>query len=398
MADAPLSPAGCAFDVAILGAGLAGLSLAVRLASPRFGRLRVLIVEARTHYRRDRTWSYWSGSPHPFAAAVGRKWSRWAVSAPGELASRCAAGLAYESIQSDVLYRQALDQIARAPHIEMHLGVRADVTADPDGVLVRLPGGAMRAGVAFDTRPAAGIGSHGLTQVFGGQEVETANAIFDPGVATLMDFDVEQGFAGNGAAHFTYVLPTSPTTALVEDTWFAPPGFRPPDHRAAICAYLGRHKAGNYSVQFEEAGALPMDPVYQPAVSTRLIPLGTAGGATRPSTGYAFAAIQARCDAIIADIERGRLPSATPPRPALTRFMDHVLLDLLEHRPALAPRIFAALFAGCPPARLVRFLSDQARPADFAAVAAAIPFWPTVAAAGRMAVGQVTWPRPAPAG
>ena len=394
MTDAPLSSAGCAFDVAILGGGLAGLSLAVRLAAPRFAGLRVLVVERRKSYVRDRTWSYWTGAPHPFQGAVSRKWDRWTVAGPDRSATVSAPGLRYESVQADTLYRLALDRIAAAPHIDLRLGTCVDATEADDGVVIRLPGGTVRAGVAFDTRPPATLGRNGLTQVFLGQEVETTRPIFEPETAILMDFRVEQ----SGAAHFIYVLPTSPTCALVEDTWFAPAGFRPPDHRTAIARYLAARDSGPYTVQFEEVGALPMDPVYQPQSGKRLIPLGTAGGATRPSTGYAFTAIQDRCDAIITEIEQGRVPRPAPPRPALTRFMDHVLLDLLEQRPALAPRVFAALFAGCPPRRLVRFLGDQARPADFVAVAAAIPFWPTMGATARMALGQVQWSRPATAG
>ena len=308
MTDAALSSAGCAFDVAILGGGLAGLSLAVRLATPRFAGLRVLVVERRKSYVRDRTWSYWTGAPHPFQAAVSRQWDRWTVAGQDTSATVSAPGLLYESVQADTLYRLALGRIAAAPHIDLRLGICADVTEAPDGVVIRLPGETVRAGVAFDTRPPAGLGRHGLSQVFLGQEVETTRPIFAPETAVLMDFRVEQ----TGAAHFTYVLPTSPTRALVEDTWFAPPGFCPPDHRAAIACYLAAHNSGPYAVHFEETGALPMDPVYRPQPGTRLIPLGTAGGATRPSTGYAFTAIQDRCDAIIADIDQGRGAEIVP--------------------------------------------------------------------------------------
>ena len=47
-----------------------------------------------------------------------------------------------------------------------------------------------------------------------------------------------------GAAHFTYVLPFTDRRALVEDTYFAPPGVRPPDHRAAVGAYLRERYGG----------------------------------------------------------------------------------------------------------------------------------------------------------
>ncbi len=387
------------YDIAILGAGLAGLSLAVRLAAPRFAGLRVLVVEPRTHYRRDRTWSGWTLRPHPFAAAVTGSWDRWAVASDARSAVLSVPGLRYESIAADALYRVALSRIRAAPHIELRQGVHADAQDGEDAATIRLPDGAVRAGFAFDTRPPPGIGRHGLTQGFLGQEVRTDRPVFDPGVATLMDFRCPSPGGAAGAAHFTYVLPTSPTQALIEDTWFSPAGFQPPDHRAALRAYMAaRYGVDRCEVLYEEEGALPMDPRFQPRAGRRLLPLGTAGGATRPSTGYAFTAIQARCDAIVADLDAGRIPSPARPRPGAIRMMDRVLLHLLERRPDLAPHVFTTLFARCPPAALVRFMNDAAGPLDLAAVAAAIPFLPTTGAALRLAAGGIAPPRPAAAG
>ncbi|HEY0205675.1 MAG TPA: lycopene cyclase family protein [Acetobacteraceae bacterium] len=388
------------YDIAILGAGLAGLSLAVRLAAPRFARLRVLVVEQRTGYRRDRTWSGWTLRPHPFAAAVTGRWDRWSVASGARQVVLASPGLHYESIAADAFYRLALQRIRAAPQIELLLGVHAEARDGQDAATVTLPDRVVRAGAAFDTRPSPGIGRHGLTQAFLGQEIRTDRPVFDPGNAMLMDFRPPQPGAGPArASHFTYVLPSSPTQALVEDTWFSPPGFQPPDHRSAIRAHMAaRHGADRYEVLFEEEGALPMDPVFQPRPGHRLLPLGTAGGATRPSTGYAFNAIQARCDEIVADLDAGRRPSPARPRPAAIRMMDRVLLHLLERRPDLAPHVFTTLFARCPPAALVRFMNDAAGPADLVAVAAAIPFLPTVGAALRLAAGGMEWPRPVAAG
>jgi lycopene beta-cyclase len=382
------------YDVAILGAGLAGLSLAVRLAEPRFAGLRVLIAEPRTEYRRDRTWSYWALHPHPFQAAVASSWDRWAVVANGRAVMCRAPGLRYESIPADAFYRSALDLVRAAPHIDMRSGVAASAAEDADGVTIRFGREETRASVAFDTRPPTGP-RHGLTQVFGGLEIETTDAVFDPDIATLMDF---RGVSA-GAAHFTYVLPSTSRRALVEDTWFAPAGFRPPDHRAAVREHmLARHGVVDFAVLFEERGALPMDPVFRPHPGTRLLPFGTAGGATRPSTGYAFNAVQAQCDEAAAALAAGRPPMPARARPAMVRMMDRTLLSLLERRPELAPHIFASLFDRCEPGALVRFLNDRARPADLAAVAAAIPFIPAVAAAARLALGSTRWSRPAVAG
>ena len=225
---APLNPARCAYDVAILGGGLAGLSLAARLAHPRLRHLRVLVVEARPRYTWDRTWSYWATTPHPFQDAVSHRWARWAVAAPGQVAVRGASGLQYESIAADNFYTAAVGMVRAASHIDFFMGVRAEAVEQETGVVIRLPDGPVHAGVVFDTRPAPAMGRHGLTQLFVGQEIETGHPVFDPGIALLMDFSVTQA----GATHFMYVLPTSPRHAMVEDTWFAPAGFCPPDHRA----------------------------------------------------------------------------------------------------------------------------------------------------------------------
>jgi len=371
------------YDIAILGGGLAGLSLAVRLADPQLAHLRVLLVEARTDYRRDRTWSYWALRPHPFKDAVAVCWSRWAVQSDEACVVRSAPGLHYETIPADALYGIALDRIRRAPNINLRLGthVAADVAEDEDGVTVALDGCTLRVGLAFDTRPPPDIGRHGLVQRFLGQEVETNKPVFDPGTATLMDFRCGQ----HGAAHFTYVLPYTPCRALVEDTWFSPRGFQVPDGRAAIRAYMERrHGIPDFAVRFEEQGALPMDPRFQPRPGVRLLPLGTAGGASRPSTGYAFLSVQAECDRIAADLASGRLPTAPRRRSGLVRMMDHVLLDLLETRPEQAPSVFAALFARCSPRRLLRFLNDAARPPDFLAVMASMPIAPAALTAVRL--------------
>lgn len=387
------------YDIAILGAGLAGLSLAVRLAAPRFASLRILLVEPRTEYRRDRTWSGWTLRPHPFAEAVTGRWDHWSVASEARQVTLASPGLRYESIAADAFYRIALQRIRAAPQIDLLLGTHAEARDGQDTATITLPDRATRASLAFDTRPPPGIGRHGLTQAFLGQEIRTARPVFDPGAATLMDFRPPQpGASPARAAHFTYILPSSPTQALVEDTWFSPSGFQPPDHRNAIRAHMAaRHGMDHYEVLFEEQGALPMDPVFQPRPGHRLLPLGTAGGATRPSTGYAFNAIQARCDEIVADLDAGRHPGPPRPRPAAIRMMDRVLLHLLERRPDLAPHVFTTLFARCPPAALVRFMNDAAGPADLVAVAAAIPFLPTVGAALRLAASGMEWPRPAAA-
>ena len=92
-------------------------------------------------------------------------------------------------------------------------------------------------------------------------------------------------------------------------------------------------------------------------------------------------------DRLAADLAAGRRPVAFQPRTATSRWMDEVLLRSLRDEPETAPRLFVDLFARCAQDPLIRFLNDVGSPADTARVIAAMPKWPMVAAAGRMALG-----------
>jgi len=374
------------YDVAILGGGLAGLSLAVRLAG--LPGCRTLIVEPQTEYRRDKTWSYWRLIDHPFDRAIAARWESWDVIRRNRegatvTTGRSSASLPYEMIPSDRLYAVAQELIAGAPNIELRLGCHArSIDEQPDGVLVRTSAGEVRAGLVFDSRPPPAGPRGDLVQRFLGQEVVTDAPVFDAARVTLMDFAVPQQ---PGTVHFLYVLPTSATEALVEDTWLAPADAILPDHRAAIRSYLSeRFGVTSVTTAFEEQGAIPMSPGLQAAPRAgRVIAIGTAGGAVKPSSGYGFLGIQRMAAALAADLTAGRQPAPFQPRTALARWMDAVFLGSLRRAPEEAPRIFETLFARCAPEPLIRFLNDVGRLGDTARVIAAMPKTPMLAAAAR---------------
>ncbi|WP_375460430.1 lycopene cyclase family protein [uncultured Enterovirga sp.] len=374
------------YDVVILGAGLAGLSLAVRLAD--LPQIRTLVLEPRTHSPRDRTWCSWRLLDHPFAPAVSASWQSWEVmrrDAAGRpvAASQTSAECPYDMIPSDRLWDVALSRLDRAPQVELRMGCRALGMAErTDGVTVTTEAGPIEAGLVFDSRPPPPGPPGDFVQRFLGQEVVTEAPVFDPSRATLMDFDVPQH---PGVVHFLYVLPTSPTEALVEDTWLAPAHVPLPDHRAAIREYLGaRFGVTAFTPRFEEEGAIPMSPgLRAPEAAGRVIPIGTAGGAVKPSSGYAFLAIQRMADELAAGIAAGRRPTPFRVRSRTASWMDEVFLSALLRAPEIAPHLFVSLFARCRPEPLIRFLNDVGSPTDIARVIAAMPKWPMIDAAFR---------------
>jgi lycopene beta-cyclase len=396
------------FDIAIIGGGLAGLSLAVRLAAPTFQHLRVVVLEPRTQYVRDRTWCYWaegnaktSGNntrshSHPFQTAVAVRWPSWevmcgAAGTPSYETVTKTGEHCYEMIPADRFYGDAERLIKASAHVKLMKGVTViEVVSKTQRVELDTSMGKIHAGLVFDSRPPSTLSKAAWVQRFQGFELETETPIFDVNCATLMDFSITANADGSaGRVHFIYVLPLSDRRALVDDTWFAPmeDGCDDVDYQTQIKAYLKRRFGlERYDILHREQGALPMDPGLKPAKSSgRIVKIGAGGGMARASSGYAFFETQRACNAIAEKLAIQKIVPAEFKLPRwrgdISYWMDAVFLRVLKEYPALAPKIFFDLFAKVPPDALARFLSGVATPLDVARVVSACPKVPFLKAA-----------------
>jgi len=368
------------YDDVILGGGCAGLSLAARLAEPAFANRRVLVIEPRRQYQRDRTWCFWDGVPGSglplwLEGAVAHRWSNWSVRVGDRVQQHRSAGLRYCEIPADRFYEVALARIDNAHHVERWLGVHASTVREtPDCAEVETDAGRVLAQRVFDSRrgsaPPASVAG-GLLQHFVGLRVRTAHPVFEKDTVTLMDFDVSQ----EHGIHFLYAVPYDPCEALVESTFFSPSPFPTATYECAIAEWLERrHGVRNWTTLGREQGVIPMSSVRPRLRPTkRLYRIGTAGGQVKPSTGYAFLAIQRWSDLMAERMARQAFPSPPAPRSRLAHLLDAMFLSVLARRPLDAPAFFERLFADVPPERLVRFLSDVPTGRDRLAVISALP-------------------------
>ncbi|MFD5335041.1 lycopene cyclase family protein [Streptomyces hawaiiensis] len=349
-------------DVVIVGGGAAGLSLAYRLVET--GAATVTVVEPPEGPLRpaERTWCYWDQGDGDLDEAVTAGWPLLRVHGPdGSPLTVDPAPSRYRMVRSAAFERLVHARLARSPGGRL-LRATADTVRDvPGGAEVRCtaPGGrtlTLRARYVFDSRPLPALPparTH-LLQHFRGWFVRTRTDRFDPAVADLMDFRVPQ--PRHGLA-FGYVLPLAPDRALVEYTEFS----RVPLTTAAYEAALGHYargvlRLGEFSVETAEQGVIPMtDARFPRRAGAAVFRIGTAGGATRPATGYTFAAVQRHSRAIAAALRDGR---ATVPAPHGRRAlaMDAVLLRALDTGRIDGPAFFTGLFRRTPAQRLLRFL------------------------------------------
>lgn len=361
----------------ILGGGLAGLALAGELRAAG-ARGRIEVLERRTEPVDDRTWCTWADGSTPLHACATATWSDWEVrDGPGRAARGRAPSMPYVRLPA-LAVLERLQHRAEQGGAVIRRGVRVLQTDDRGGgpVTVHTDQGSLRADHVYDAMALAGPlgrarerGAVELHQRFLGWDVEVEHPVFDPSTVTLMDFAVEQ----HGAVRFLYVLPMSPTRALVEDTSI---GGQPLSHAvrsATLEQYLDRRGAGAVRIVREERGALLMtDGRFATGSWPRIIPVGTAAGAVRPSSGYAFTRTLRHATALARGVVDGAPRAPRPGRPALDR-MDAVMLRVLQREPQLAPEIFHTLVGRVPGAAFARFMTDVPSPLDVARIVGALP-------------------------
>jgi lycopene beta-cyclase len=216
--------------------------------------------------------------------------------------------------------------------------------------------------------------------------VRFSHDVFDPDLPVLMDFSVPQ--PGRGVA-FGYVLPSSPRRALVEYTEFSPARLADGAYDRALHTYLHRRFGAtprDYVIDHIEDGAIPMtDAVHARRAGDSVFRIGTAGGATRGSTGYTFAAMQRQGAAMAAELLAGRAPVPPAAYPARHRWMDAVMLRALDRGPVGGPDLFVQLFDRNPPQRVLRFLDGATSPLEDLAIMRTAP----TAAMARASVGDL---------
>lgn len=373
----------------ILGAGLAGLSLADALLR-RGVRDPIAVVDARERFDNDRTWCFWDVHPHPYRGLISHRWPHWSIEARGAVHRQTATGAPYCHLPADRFYADVLARLEAAPNCQLVLGTTIGAATESDGaVMVATSAGERSATHVFDALATGGPtwptvapvpGPGVLCQRFLGQFVETDEPAFDPTCVRLMDFDVTP----NGELHFMYLLPFSPTSALVEDTTIGLVGTPDDERRAEIDRYLRkRHGLATWRVVREEASAIPMLGVGAPRRrSSRLTPVGTAAGAVRPSSGYAFVRTQRQVAALADRVVAGR-PSAPRIDRRRDAFLDRVFLEVLKADPAGFAPNFLRLGRHLAGDRLARFMMDAASPVDHFLLIAALPKPPFLLGAAR---------------
>ena len=372
------------YDIVFAGAGLAGLSLAARLAALP-DPPRMLLVDPLQNDTSDRTWCHWQLHESIFDDAITHRWQRWSVDKDHNQTAVGSTDIPYVRIPSDRFRQIAWERIKACPRAEFLRGMSvASIEEVSDRAVVHLSDSRrIESSWVFDSRPLQNDNAP-WRQIFRGLELHSPETKLETSTVTLMDFQS----AEPEGVRFFYVLPLDAHTALVEDTWLVPSHKTPAFSDNAIVSYASKTLAQtHWQIRHQEEGNLPMG--FSPSASSavekkRIIPWGTTAGAVRASSGYAFSRIQAASERMAAAWQRTGCPDrAAVHGSAFLDWMDRVFLRAMTDQPERVPKYFARLFQRVAPDALVRFLESEPRPADILQVMRALPLGPFLRAALR---------------
>ncbi len=358
-------------DIVVIGAGAAGLSLAWQLTRPRAAahghHPSVLLVEPPPGPVRTpaRTWCFWEEPGGDWDELLTASWQRLLIRGRDGRSTTGDCPVPYKMLRSEDYTRALGERLRACPDVELVAGTVATVHDTPHGA--RVTGVdeqgepfALRGRWVFDSRPPRRLppARTTLLQHFRGWFVRTESDCFDPAVAELMDMRTQQPRRG---LSFAYVLPMSAREALVEYTEFSETVLDRAGYEAALRHYTSSTRPlGPFTVTATEQGVIPMtDGRFPRRTGDSVFPVGAAAGATRPSTGYTFTALQRQTAAIAQAVRAGRTP--LPPRPHSRRHraMDAVLLRALATGGVEGAPFFEDLFRRNPLPRVLHFLDGR---------------------------------------
>jgi lycopene beta-cyclase len=341
-------------DLVFVGGGLAALLLMHELgpALPD----RVAVVDP--HLPQERTtvhWSYWSSGETPydrFATGIWRR-ARVANGAPEHIAP-----FALRLVRSTDVFAH-LDGLLASSPIEWLQTRARTITGLVDGRYeIVTDAETLRATWVFDSAtdvPPTFPYQQGPHAVESGTgvRVEADSAVFDPAIATLFDPLDESSFA--------YLLPLSPTEALLESASFGPVGMK--EDQAPLLRYLRTsHPGAGFTVSHAESGSIPLGFAPRRTAGPRHVLLGTKRGLVKPSAGYGIVRI-AEESKHLARLWRDNRPLPPSRRSAWWwRFLDAGFLQLAAHDPRLPLALLQRVMGAIPLAQSLRFIDEDLQP------------------------------------
>lgn len=351
------------YDYIIAGAGCAGLMLAYKLSmDEHFKNHSILLIDKDAKKSNDRTWCYWEEGSGPWDDILSCQWSKVYFGNTHFKKSIPTLEYSYKMIRGKDFYNKIFSSLEGNPKIKFVQEEVVSVRDTGKEVFVTTSHSEYKTQKVFSSlfnpdiiQPSAKYPY--LKQHFVGWFVHTDEPVFDSSEAVFMDFDIAQ----KGNTRFMYVLPLSDNYALVEYTLFSEKLLPREEYEEAIQEYLlSRYGQRKYTIKEKEYGNIPMTCFPLELQNSRnVLYIGSAGGWSKPSTGFTFMMCDKNTDKLVSFLKSNpNLKKFSTHN--IFRYLDNILLRVLSQHNESGAAIFTCMFKTNTLSRIFRFLDEKA--------------------------------------
>ncbi len=345
------------FDYIICGGGASGLLLAYRMCKdPYFKDQSILLIEKDTKKTNDITWCFWESGEGDLEEIVHKTWNQAYFNADDFKIDFSLQPFKYKMIRSLDFYQSMKKKLAEFGQL-IQIKERV-IEIDKNEVTTEIKtyqGGSIFSSIYSPKSLYQQKKYPVLLQHFVGQVIETQKPCFDPDKIEFMNFNVPQ----KENTRFMYLLPLSPNKALIEYTLFSENVLQKKEYIDAIADFLKELPTGGYEAIEEEVGKIPMTCYrFDLKNNTNLLHIGTAGGWTKPSTGYTFQRINEKTKELVEFLKKGQPLNKFGKRDRFW-FYDMLFIDVLTKDNANGAHLFKRMFQKNSPKVIFQFLDEK---------------------------------------
>jgi lycopene beta-cyclase len=349
------------YDFAIIGAGAAGMNLALEFSKQSFfDNKKVLIIDPLLGEPIEKKWSFWQKEKFTPESAIVKSWNHTNFRSPIGESRIDLLYYTYYTVEATEFLKLSYDQLTDKPQFEFRKETVVQLNHEIDSVTIETAVGKYTAKHVFDSRvPKEFLKDQKYThllQHFKGWVVQFAQPVLDDTAYTMMDFSVSY----EDTCSFMYVLPFSKDRALFEFTFFNQSTVSEQVYDEAIKEYIASHHDGiKYKIVAQEQGVIPMsdfpfEDFHQPNVTL----IGTGGGWVKPSTGYSFRASQQYAKKLTQRIVNQQ-PLDTILWKRKGRWYDAIFIEVLMKENQMGPQLFQYMYARNSIDAIFRFLDEE---------------------------------------
>lgn len=346
------------YDYIICGGGASGLLLSLSIINDDFfNDKKILIIEKDKKNENDRTFGFWDNKKSLLDELVFKEWEYAEFKDSSFHNSFFLEPFKYKMIKSSKFYSHIGKKISKASNFTyLNSNIKS---IDQENKFVKTEDGEFQASIIFssiyDDQEVKFKKYPLLKQHFIGWTIETKNESFDDNKITFMDFSVDQ----KNEIRFMYILPFSKNKALVEYTLFSKSIISDNEYENEIQNYLKEKNITDYTILDKEKGLIPMTcyPFFEKNTDS-YFKIGTAGGWTKPSTGYTVKNSIDKIDLILNYIKKDRPLSKISFKNRFW-YYDLLFLDVLIDSKGEGSKVFSDLFRNNDPIKIFKFLDEK---------------------------------------